>query len=162
MRIALSAIVLCLIVAVGCTPADNAGMSQPDEATDIAAVEAVLTAELSTLVAGDVAGNVALLTDDAILMPPDGRAYKRHEAEAMFTHLLEEFGISAAEYVAHDIEIHGDVAIDYYEGELTMNPVDGGAPMLALMKGIHILKRQADGSWKISHDVWNANTSEGM
>jgi ketosteroid isomerase-like protein len=76
--------------------------------------------------------------------------------------MLEEFGVSAAEYVVHDIEIHGDIAIDYYEGELTMNPVDGGAPMLALLKGIHVLKRQADGSWKISHDVWNANTAEGM
>jgi ketosteroid isomerase-like protein len=146
-----------LIASLGCAGAQEGGMPQVDEAADIAAVEAVLTAELATIVAGDVAGNVALLTDEAIIMPPDDRPYERHEAEAFFTGMLEDYGVSAGEYVSHDIEVHGDVAIDYYRGELTMTPAGSDEAVFATMKGIHVLKRQADGSWKISHDIWNAN-----
>lgn len=151
--------VAMLTVSLGCAGTQG-GMSQVDEAADIAAVEAVVAMEMATLLTGDVAGNVALFTEDAVIMPPGMPAVMGPEAEAFFTAFLEEFAISEGEYVRHDIEIHGDVAIDYYQGELMMTPVGSDEPVLVSMKGIHVLKRQADGSWKISHDVWNPNDGE--
>ncbi len=132
-------------------------MSAADVAADIAAVEAVVTAELSAIVAGDIAANVAMLTDDAVIMPPNEPTVATAEAEGWFTEFMEAYAISGGEYVSHDISIHGDVAIDYYVGELTMTAAGSDETFTEPMKGIHILERQADGSWKISYDIWNSN-----
>ena len=157
MRFGSSIGALTLFLAVGCGDAEYGGMSEADKAADIAAVEAVVTAEMNTLLAGDVAGNVALLTDYAVLMPPNGPALAAAEADAWFAEFLETVDITAGEYVSHDISIHGDIAIDVYHGELTMTPAGSGEAVMESMKGIHVLERQADGSWKISHDIWNSN-----
>ena len=157
MRFGSSIGALTLFLAVGCADAEYGGMSEADEAVDIAAVEAVVTAEMNNLLAGDVAGNVALLTDYAVLMPPNEPALAATEAGAWFAELTEAFNVTAGEYASHDISIHGDVAIDVYHGELTMTPAGGGETVIESMKGIHVLERQADGSWKISHDIWNSN-----
>ena len=36
-------------------------------------------------------------------------------------------------------------------------PRKGGKPMTETIKGIHIYKRQSDGTWKIAQDVWNTD-----
>jgi ketosteroid isomerase-like protein len=138
-------------------------MPQTDEAADIAAVEAVLEMELSTLVAGDVEANAALLASDAIILPPNEPPVGAAEAAAWSASFLETFNVTAAEYVRHDISIHGDMAVDYYHGELMMAPVGSDEASKATMKGLHILARQADGSWKIVYDIWNSSDpSAGM
>lgn len=50
---------------------------------------------------------------------------------------------------SYDIAIHG---------ELTMTPAGSDETVTESLKGIHVLERQADGSWKISHDIWNSNS----
>lgn len=157
MRIGSSIPALALVLAAGCAGAEYGGMSQADEAADIAAVEGVLAAEMSSIVAGDVAANVALLTDDAVIMPPNESEVDISGVEAWFTAFMEASDISAGEYLSHDISIHGDVAIDHYVGQLTMTPAGSDESVTESLKGIHILKRQADGSWKISYDIWNSN-----
>ncbi len=163
MRIGSSITALTLMLAVGCGGAEYGGMSEADEAADIAAVEAVVSAEMGSLVAGDVAANVALLTDDAVIMPPNEPALAAAEADAFFAAFLEAFAVSAGEYVSHDISIHGDIAIDIYHGELTLTPAGSDETVIESLKGIHVLERQADGSWKISYDIWNSNDpGQGM
>ena len=146
-----------VVLGLGCAGAESGGMSAADEAADIAAVEAVVMAELSSIIAGDIAANVAMLTDDAVIMPANEPSVTGAEIEGWFTEFREAFAISAGEYASHDISIHGDIAIDYYRGELTMTPAGSDEPVIESMKGIHILERQADGSWKISYDIWNSN-----
>ena len=157
MRTGSSVAALTLVLAVGCAGAESGGMSAADVAADVAAVEAVVTAELSSIVAGDIAANVAMLTDDAVIMPPNEPTVAISDAERWFTEVLGAYDVSAGEYASHDISIHGDIAIDYYHGELTMTPAGSDEPVTESMKGIHILERQADGSWKISYDIWNSN-----
>jgi len=145
------------MLALGCGGAGYGGMSEADEVKAIEAVEATATAELQSIVAGDVEANLALMTDDVVIMPPNDRVYTRADAEAFFTGFLEVATVTAAEYVSHEISIHGDVAIDNYVGELTMILTESGETVIEGLKGIHIMKRQADGTWKISQDVWNSN-----
>jgi len=158
MRIGSSISALTLMLAAGCAGAEYGGMSEADEAADIAAVEAVVTAEMSTLLVGDVAANVDLFTHNAVLLPPNEPALTAAEADAWYTEFLEAFDITAGEYVSHDIAIHGDIAVDVYHGELTMTSAESGETVVQSLKGIHVLERQADGSWKISHDIWNSNS----
>jgi ketosteroid isomerase-like protein len=40
---------------------------------------------------------------------------------------------------------------------LQMSPFNGGKRTAETIKGIHVLKRQADGKWLIIEDVWNAD-----
>ena len=158
MRFGSSIGALTLLLAVGCAGTEYEGMSEADEAADIAAVEAVISTEMSALLAGDAAANVDLFAHNAVLLPPNEPAFAAAEADAWFAEFLEAFDVTAGEYVSHDISIHGDIAIDVYHGELTMTSAESGETVAQSMKGIHVLERQADGSWKISHDIWNSNS----
>ena len=51
----------------------------------------------------------------------------------------------------------GDVAIERYSGLFTVTPKAGGDAVAENIKGIHVYRRQADGSWKMTHDVWNSD-----
>ena len=130
------------------------------QAADIEAVEAVVAAEIQSIIDGDVAANMALLTDDAVIMPPGDVAYVGQGAEAFFQAFLEAVEISEARYLSHDITIYGDVAIDDYRGQLTMTPAGSEETVTDTFKGIHILERQADGSWLISYDIWNSDNPD--
>jgi len=39
----------------------------------------------------------------------------------------------------------------------TLSPKDGEKPIHENGKALTIVQRMPDGSWKISHDIWNAN-----
>jgi ketosteroid isomerase-like protein len=161
MRITSSVTAAMLVASLACAGAQEGGMAYVDEATDIAAVEAVATAELNTLIAGDIAANLALMTDDVVIMPPNEPALTGADAEGFFSGFLEALTMTSAEYVSHDISIHGDIAIDAYHGKLLVTPAGSDEPVEMSVKGIHVMQRQADGSWKISHDVWNDNEAAG-
>jgi ketosteroid isomerase-like protein len=53
--------------------------------------------------------------------------------------------------------ISGDLAVYPYYAVMIVTPRGGSAPMTEDAKGIHVFQRDADGSWKLSHDIWNAN-----
>jgi len=148
-----------LLPLIGCRGpgSGSASMPETDEAADIAAIEAVMDVELATLVAGDFEGNAALLTDDALILPPDEPPVAAADAAAWSAAFLEQFNVTDAEYLRHDISVHGDMAVDYYYGVITMSPVGSDESTKATMKGLHILARQADGSWKIRYDIWNSD-----
>jgi len=40
---------------------------------------------------------------------------------------------------------------------LKLTPVAGGAVTEYVGKGMHIYRRQGDGSWKIAEDIWNSD-----
>ena len=61
-------------------------------------------------------------------------------------------------YVSSQVTVSGDWAVDRYTGSLTITPKAGGAPMNEEIKGVHIMRKEADGSWKIAIDVWNPNS----
>ena len=56
---------------------------------------------------------------------------------------------------AAEVQMLGDVGIVTFEGELTATPKKGGKATTHTIKGVHIFKKQADGSWKISQDVYS-------
>jgi len=60
-------------------------------------------------------------------------------------------------YTSSDVTISGDLAVVRYTAELTMTPKAGGSPATERIKGIHVMKRQSDGTWKIAQDVWNSD-----
>lgn len=120
---------------------------------DVAAIEAVQDLEVATFTSGDT--NLPHLTDDAVIMPPgENIVVGIDAARAWAADFFENFTFTVLDYTDSDIVVLGDTAIETYAGNATMTPKDGEA-ISATYKGVHIYARQADGSWKMSQDIWN-------
>ncbi len=152
--------VLPLALAVGaCAPAQEAA-DEPavDPAVDAAAIEAVRAAEADAAEAGDTDAFLALMTDDIIAMPPnEGLITGKDALRAWLDGFTEQFDVTLEPYVTDEVEVSGDLAFERFSGVWTLTPKDGGESVTENLRGIHIYRRQADGSWKIARDVWNSS-----
>ena len=140
---------------LACAPAAE----MPEDTTaDVAAIEAVRAQEVAAITSGDT--SLAYLTDDAVVMPPGA---PQVAGKAALRNWMREFmaavTIQAATYDQSTITVAGDWAIEHYTGTVTMMPASGGAAMTESMKGIHVYRRGADGTWKMAMDVWNTDSA---
>ena len=55
-----------------------------------------------------------------------------------------------------EIQVHGDWALMRGRDSGTRTPTDG-EPLQETSKFMALHERQADGSWMITHDIWNSN-----
>jgi len=62
----------------------------------------------------------------------------------------------------HETSIHGDVAWCMGTYVKKLRPAYGGAPSTFDGKFLTVLRKQADGSWKICRDCYNSNVPSGM
>jgi uncharacterized protein (TIGR02246 family) len=136
--------VLLLCLSVGCQPHREEVAEKPavDVEADVEAIRALFAHNASVINSGDLDGWIAQFTEDAIFMPPNsvilrGRDAGREFARPWYEQLDIEFEISVDE-----IEVHGDWAFARWSG-----------------KEIWILRRQADGTWKCSHIIYNTDTA---
>ena len=151
MKHRLSALALFPLIAVACAPA-------ADVEADRAAIEAVREAEGAAFGAGNVDAVMDVFTDDIVFMSPNeplvsGRDAVREWANG-FTSM---FTVTIHSYETDEIEVAGDMAYERYTAHWTITPKDGGDAVEEILKGIHIFRRQADGSWKIAQDIWNSD-----
>lgn len=138
--------------ALGCartTPVDTADEER--------AINAVREREIRAFSAGAVDSLLAVLTADAVMMPPNEPM--RTGADAIRTwhqNIASQFSVDGR-YTDSEVSIAGDWAIERYDGVLRLTPKAGGPPVEEQFKGIHVYRRQPDGSWRIAQDIWNAN-----
>jgi uncharacterized protein (TIGR02246 family) len=131
------------------TPVDTAGEEQ--------AITAVREREIRAFRAGAVDSLLAVLTTDAIIMPPNEPMLTGAEAiRTWHQNVASQFSVEGR-YTDSDVSVAGDWAIERYDGVLSFTPKAGGPSMEEQLKGIHIYRRQSDGSWRIAQDIWNAN-----
>lgn len=129
-----------------------------NNAADEAAIAALSDREMASFSAGTVDTNIALLTDDAVMLPPNGPMLSGNEAIRKWaTDMVNQYRVSG-KYTDRKVIVSGDWASERFAGELSLTPKAGGAAVTERIKGIHILRRQPDGSWKIAQDVWNTDT----
>lgn len=125
---------------------------------DPAAVRRAGQAYLAALRTSNIDSMLAHWTDSATVLPPNepvvrGRAAFRAFGEAFFRQLR----VVDAEFTESDVTIGGDLAVERVAFSLTLQPVAGGAPITDVGKGVHVYRRQADGTWKLTMDIWNAD-----
>jgi uncharacterized protein (TIGR02246 family) len=142
----------------GDAPAAPAGFSAEDEA----AVRAVDAAWAKAATAGDGKGVAALYTDDATLLPPGEPMKKGAAAKTYWVDFANAFS-GPTELNTTTVEGHGDLAYATGTYRMTLTPKKPGAKPLPVEQGkyVEVLKKQADGSWKIVHDIWNQDTPPG-
>jgi ketosteroid isomerase-like protein len=114
-------------------------------------------AYLAAINANDLEAVLAMLTDDAIYLPPhepavEGKAAIRPWIEGYFGAYRTHWDKETLELVAA-----GDWAMERAAERVKDTPRDGGAAVEDVCKGIIIYCRQADGTWKVARDMWNSD-----
>lgn len=135
-----------------CAPADGAPSQE-----DLNAVRTVLDQELAAANAGDPAAFNAILADDVVVVPPNAPALEGDAAREWVRGFMDQVTVAVEPYDSDQVEIVGDVAIHTYSFSWSITPKAGGDAFSERGRGVHILRRQPDGSWNIAYDIWNAD-----
>ena len=135
------------------SPAQDSGQE-----TDRQAINRVREQEIATFSSGEAEKLLALLTDDVVLMPPNEPAVVGKEAaRAWVRNMFQRFKIEGTYTSTADLRLIGDSAFERMSFKLKLTPIDGGAPIEDVGKGVHVYRRQAGGAWKIAQDIWNSD-----
>ncbi len=142
-------VTLVVLAISGCAP-------QVDVEADTAAVKKWFDESTAALNAND-GSIVDLGTENAVVMYADapavtGRDALRARQQAIYDQATFEENRSVDEIV-----ISGDWAFVRWAATGTMTPKDGSEPSVFDRKGIAILQRQPDNSWKMARVIWNSN-----
>jgi ketosteroid isomerase-like protein len=92
-------------------------------------------------------------------MPPDAPAvFGKEDLRANFAPGFDAFDLNCVVYL-EEIQVCGDFGYARANYSMSATPKAGGETFDIMKDGkaLTICKRQADGSWKISHDCYNSN-----
>jgi len=140
----------CILVA-GCqTPITDQSITEEDRS----AISNLEKTYLESILSKDETGLRTVLADDAITMPPNAPA--NVGIEAIINGVKESPALKEASTEYDEIEgigelayARGTFAVIVQVNDTTELPVNG--------KFMEVWKKQADGSWKLSRDIWNSN-----
>ena len=132
-------------------------MTVSSSGVDQQRVIALSDKEVTAMSAGDINQFLAILADDAVLMPPNLPAKSGNELRNWMRDFLERFTIEWLGFVHGETEVAGDLAYHAYAYSWRLTPRAGGEPIVAHGKGVHILRRDPDGRWKLTREIWNAS-----
>jgi uncharacterized protein (TIGR02246 family) len=134
-----------------------AGCAEGSQGVDSAsrgAIEATVDRYVAASNEGDAEALIELYADDAVLLPPDHEPIHGREAIAEFWRQGTDTGL---EINTLRLEVDGSVA--YLIGKYRLpateeEEADSGQYVLCL-------KRQPDGAWKLTADIWNGSGEAG-
>ncbi len=102
---------------------------------------------------GDADALMEMYAEDAVLLPPDHQPIEGREAIGAFWRQGTDEGLEVT-----TIRVDTDGKLGYLVGRYRLpatdeEPADSGKYLLCL-------RRQADGSWKLTADIWNSSGDE--
>ncbi len=128
-------------------------------ADDVRAIRSVDDQWGRAATSGDGNAVAALYAADATLLPP-GEPIQQGEAARKYW--IDYFASYAGPTTLEttDVKLHGDLAVAVGTYRMTMTEKKPGAKPLPVEEGkyVEVLRKQADGSWKMIYDIWNLNT----
>jgi len=130
-------------------PSNDAAVSKAIEAAD--------SGQGVALLKGDTARAAAYYVADAIVMTPNDKIAKGHDA--IMTAIGNFFAagkITAFTTHREDLLITGDYAIETLTYQMTIQPKTGKA-INDKGKGLTVFKKQPDGSYKAIRDIYNSD-----
>jgi uncharacterized protein (TIGR02246 family) len=124
---------------------------------DRAAIAHVTAQLLAAVNAADVEESLTVWADDGVMMPPhhppvDGAKAIRDHFRRVFSRARVTFTFTSSQ-----IEVAGDIAIERVTYVVRIQPVGAASETDDAGKGVHVYRRQPDGSWKLALDIWNSD-----
>ena len=132
-----------------CRPADPQAAG-----SDRRGVEAAVQRYVEASNQGDADALAALYADDAVLLPPDHEPIRGRDAIGEFWRQGTDEGL---EVTTLAVEVEGNLGYlvgRYHLPATAEEPADSG-------KYVMCLRRQRDGAWKLTADIWNRSGEEG-
>jgi uncharacterized protein (TIGR02246 family) len=127
-----------------------AGRPPAPDAVSRGAIEATVDRYVAASNEGDADALADLYADDALLLPPDHEPIHGREAIVEFWRQGTDEGLEVSTL---RLEVNGDVA--YLVGRYRLPPTEEEAADSG--QYVLCLKRQADGAWKLTADIWNGS-----
>ena len=135
-------------------------MSTPDSVElDGEAIRKTTAELLAAVNASNVEGCVAVWARDGVLMPPNHPAVHGHQAIGEYFRSLFLRARFRFAFTSSHIHVAGDTALERVTYTVVIRPGAGAAPTEDAGKGLHVYERQANGSWKLTCDIWNSDRS---
>jgi ketosteroid isomerase-like protein len=122
---------------------------------DLEAVLDPVEREKAAITAGRAPEYLAVLTQDARFMPPKALAKSGGELHAWLEEFVRDFRVEWLAFGTTEVVAVEDLAYHAFTYTWRVTPRAGGEGKVSSGKGLHILRRQADGSWKIAREIWN-------
>ena len=129
-----------------------------DVEADVEAIKALEQATMKAFNEGDLDSYISLFVDDAVWMPPGNVTIQgKEEIRNWLNFDLFSYDIAIT---VDEVQVNGDWAFvrDNWKGAGSQK--ESGETTEFNMKSIVIVKRQPDGSWKITHAIWNRNPTK--
>jgi ketosteroid isomerase-like protein len=127
-------------------------------ASDASAVRRVGEGYLAAIRSGDVNAMMAHWADDPTVLPPNAPGVRGRDQVRVWAEAFQKrVRVTDARFTESEVIIGGDLATERLAFTMILEPAAGGTPMILTGKGVHVYRRQADGDWKLSVDIWNAD-----
>lgn len=136
----------------GCEP-----RTTPDESDDISKIEALSASRAKAFNEGN-ANDIALaFTETGLLMAPGTKSTIGREAVRKYYQGIFDQYKTFLESGYDEVKVSGDLGYGVGFAKVKLVPHSGGDTLVSTAKYINLLRRQDDGSWLTTHDIWNAN-----
>ena len=157
MKLLSSAALMFVVLAfVACAPApEEVVVEEPDTTeTDIAAIREVVAAYHDSMEAEDLDAHMAVFADDSeIHRNSESVVFGKDSIRAVGAREFEQYDWDF-EFSSEEVEAAGDLG--YYLGAYHLiQPAQDGETQTYYGSTMVILRRQADGIWKITRYMWN-------
>ena len=127
-----------------------AGRPPAPDAVSRGAIEATVGRYVAASNEGDADALAELYADDALLLPPDHEPIRGRDSIVEFWREGTDEGLEVSTL---RLEVNGDVA--YLVGRYRLPPTEEEAADSG--QYVLCLKRQDDGAWKLTADIWNGS-----
>jgi ketosteroid isomerase-like protein len=94
-----------------------------------------------------------LVTDDVVIMHPNGRTdVGKAAVRADFERFFRQFTVDQ-KVVSDETVVSGEWAFDRGRVHTTVMPVGGGNPVQIASEVVTLLRREANGAWKVARAI---------
>ena len=120
-------------------------------------IQAIMARWAAAIRARDATALGSMVTEDAVFLPPGYPPIRgKRSIEVMYHAFFPQFSRVELNTVVEELEVAGDWAFVWGSENMVLVPQSGGSPIELQGRGMSILKRQPDGSWKIARGINNA------
>ena len=131
------------------------------DTSDIEAINKLHQREMDASRKWDIDTLASLWSDDVVMLPAGEPALIGRDANrASVTRLRDQSGSAQiSDYILsfNEVKVTGDWAFEWGTYSGTLAPEGGGESLRATGKVIRVLKKDADGSWKIARAMYNSD-----
>ena len=152
-----------LLTQIACS-SNKQQSNQAASASDLEAINQLHQRDVEASKAWDIETLVSLWTDDIVSIPQYGDAVVGKEANRNALLKLKQASsdIDIVEYDLSfkEVKVTGDWAYEWGTFSGTVKPKDGGETSKSSGKLFRVLKREADGSWKVARTMSTYDSDE--